>query len=71
MDLGTVKSNLAAGIYDTPEEFVRDVRLIFENCILYNGEASHVSQMCKQVQDAFEKLYNDFQIGFYMKAENQ
>ena len=56
MDLGTVKANLNAGNLQNAENICRDVRLIFENCVLYNGEQSHVSNMCKSVAQEFERL---------------
>ena len=38
MDLGTVKRRMDARIYADPEEFARDVRLIFTNCYRYSGK---------------------------------
>lgn len=69
MDLGTVKSNLKSGQFDEPEEFVADLRLVFDNCILYNGENSPVSVMCKAVRGEFERLVAELQISFYFKRE--
>lgn len=36
MDLGTVRAKLAKGEYAKPAEFARDMRLIWDNCKLYN-----------------------------------
>jgi len=36
MDLGTVREELMADNYDSPENFINDVRLIFENSRMYN-----------------------------------
>jgi len=39
MDLGTVKKKLKGGDYgDNPSLFIHDVRLIFTNCMLFNGK---------------------------------
>jgi hypothetical protein len=65
MDLGTLKSNLKQGIYNSPEQFEADMLKIFDNCILYNGQAAGVSVMCLQVKEEYEKLARKFQLGFH------
>lgn len=35
MDFYTVETKLKAGKYATPEEFIRDAKLIFDNCRRY------------------------------------
>ncbi|KAL7489516.1 hypothetical protein ACHAW6_015193 [Cyclotella cf. meneghiniana] len=37
MDLGTINSQLESGELDSPEEFIRLVRLVFENAITFNS----------------------------------
>jgi len=53
MDLGTVEKNLQSGLYDSVATVERDVKLVFENSILYNGEGSDVGIMAKQLMDKF------------------
>lgn len=66
MDLGTVKNKLQTNQYTKMQDFLSDVSLIFDNCILYNGEQSQVSLMTKVVKDEFRKLYQNLQLDFYL-----
>jgi Bromodomain len=36
MDLGTMEAKLEGDIYATPEGFIRDAKLVFDNCRKYN-----------------------------------
>lgn len=40
MDLGTVKKNLNNNMYETVEECLTDVQLIWENCKTYNDPSN-------------------------------
>lgn len=55
MDLSLVKKRLKEGYYKTIEEVERDVNLVFENAINYNGEDSDVGQKAIELL----KLFND------------
>lgn len=57
MDLGTVKSNLAKNMYSSPEEFAADVRLTFENAMLYNPKGDEVHKIAEELIDRFDVLY--------------
>ncbi|KAI4296470.1 hypothetical protein L6164_036426 [Bauhinia variegata] len=57
MDLGTVKSNLAKNVYSTPADFAADVRLTFNNALVYNPQGHDVYSMAEQLLTRFEELY--------------
>ncbi|KAI8449158.1 Bromodomain-containing protein [Phakopsora pachyrhizi] len=41
MDLETIESKLDANLYSDLDQFLKDCRLIFENCRIYNSEGSN------------------------------
>lgn len=55
MDLSTVDKKLNAGAYDAVEEFINDIKLVFNNCYKFNGPEAMVSMLCQNVESAFEK----------------
>ncbi len=67
MDFGTVERKVAASNpqkpdpnpsnprYSTPDEFVADVRLVFENCFKFNGPDHTISAMGRRVEEVFER----------------
>lgn len=61
MDLGTVKSNFSKKLYTTPVEFSDDVRLTFNNALLYNPKHDPVHGMAEQLLLRFEELYKPIQ----------
>lgn len=61
MDLGTVKSNFAKNLYALPEDFAADVRLTFNNAMLYNPKGDEVHKMAEQLLARFEELYRPIQ----------
>lgn len=57
MDFGTIKCKLRRGHfahYNSVEEFLSDVKLVFKNCFKYNSENSDVFAVGKSVQNFFE-----------------
>jgi len=55
MDLGTVSAKLSKNSYAEPEEFVREVRLVFENAMRYNRPGTDVYSMAEEVLTEFER----------------
>uniref|UniRef100_K3WQ51 Bromo domain-containing protein n=1 Tax=Globisporangium ultimum (strain ATCC 200006 / CBS 805.95 / DAOM BR144) TaxID=431595 RepID=K3WQ51_GLOUD len=66
MDLGTIKTKLDSGGYEGPqgyERFAADVRLVWENALLYNGEDSEIGRSALGLSDIFEQDYQRFVVG--------
>ena len=65
MHLELVKKKLENAIYPEMDMFARDVRLVFENAILYNGETSEVGELAQAMLQKFDKLYSDLVRGTF------
>ncbi|KAG8053021.1 hypothetical protein GUJ93_ZPchr0001g32185 [Zizania palustris] len=61
MDLGTVKSRLAAGHYKSPREFATEVRLTFQNAMRYNPKGQDVHFMAEQLLNMFEEQWPEIE----------
>eukprot|EP01121_Diplochlamys_sp_Union-15-3_P015395 TRINITY_DN5078_c0_g1_i2.p1 TRINITY_DN5078_c0_g1~~TRINITY_DN5078_c0_g1_i2.p1 ORF type:complete len:283 (+),score=71.43 TRINITY_DN5078_c0_g1_i2:49-849(+) len=57
MDLGTIKSNLERGAYETVEDFAEDVRLVWSNALKYNQPGSDIVIMAKELKSIFDKKW--------------
>ncbi|KAJ3455193.1 hypothetical protein MRS44_013793 [Fusarium solani] len=50
MDLSTMEARLEAEQYMTPEDFIKDARLIFENCRQFNDENSLYAKCANKLE---------------------
>ncbi|WPK25909.1 hypothetical protein PUMCH_003245 [Australozyma saopauloensis] len=55
MDLATIERKLNLDAYEDPSQTVEDFNLMVSNCVKFNGEASGISRMAKNIQAQFEK----------------
>ena len=67
MDLGSVKSKLERKVYLSPLDFASDVRLTFNNAMLYNPKGQDVYYMSEQLLSLFDEMFNPA----YRKFENE
>ncbi|XP_074563343.1 LOW QUALITY PROTEIN: transcription factor GTE7-like [Curcuma longa] len=58
MDLGTVKTKLNKGLYPSPAEFATDIRLTFNNALMYNPPGHVVHKFAEQYLLQFEGLFS-------------
>lgn len=57
MDLGTVRSNLVNNVYKCPQDFAEDVRLTFNNALVYNPKGHYVYVMAETLSAKFEQMF--------------
>jgi E1A/CREB-binding protein len=53
MDLGLIRRRLENGFYQNLYSFESDVYLVFDNCILYNGEDSDLGEIAVDLKNRF------------------
>ena len=59
MDLQTIKSRIKCGEYNSLDDFLQDMYLIFSNCVRYNKRQSKVYKAANTLKRYFEKRCND------------
>ncbi|KAK5100608.1 histone acetyltransferase [Lithohypha guttulata] len=50
MDLSTMEERLQADLYPRPEDFIRDAKLIFDNCRAYNNETTPYAKSANKLE---------------------
>ncbi|XP_029159806.1 bromodomain-containing protein 3-like [Nylanderia fulva] len=58
MDLSTIKKKLDSEEYSTPDDFERDMKLMFDNCYTYNSKGSYVHKMGVELEKIFRDLFS-------------
>ena len=53
MDLSTAEKKLNNVEYETADDLASDIQLLVDNCVLYNGKESQISQRAVSLQKAF------------------
>mmetsp|Transcript_1524 Transcript_1524/g.2023 ORF Transcript_1524/g.2023 Transcript_1524/m.2023 type:complete len:2660 (+) Transcript_1524:292-8271(+) len=64
MDLGTVRQKIKDRKYMGPEQFARDMRMIWSNCKIYNQHGSAIWCVADFMSKQFERLYHAWVIEF-------
>ncbi|CAO3598914.1 unnamed protein product [Absidia cylindrospora] len=57
MDLSTIEEKWNRGDYATTDDFEKDIRLMFNNCYLYNPPTLPVHQMAKNLEKVFDEKW--------------
>lgn len=57
MDLGTMKAKMDAQGYTSEEEFLHDMRQIFNNCYTYWKKGDPMWAACEKLEKTFEEKY--------------
>ncbi|EPS67854.1 hypothetical protein M569_06920 [Genlisea aurea] len=64
MDLGTIKTKLSEGVYNSPREFADDVRLVFNNALTYNPKGQDVHTMAEELLQIFEERWGVIELEY-------
>ena len=54
MDFGTVKKKLNHNVYNNIQEYIYDMKLVFDNCIKYNGKENQIAKYAIEIRNQFE-----------------
>ncbi|KAL4441774.1 hypothetical protein ABPG74_008771 [Tetrahymena malaccensis] len=60
MDLTTVKNKINTQSYDTIEDFLDDIQLIWDNCKLYNAQGSWIWKLADKLDKYYKKLIKNY-----------
>lgn len=63
MDLSSIKCKLRRGHfnhYNTIEEFLSDIKLVFKNCYTYNNASSEIYSVGKSIEAYFETIVQTY-----------
>ena len=57
MDLGTIDEKMVKLMYDSPHDAAEDIRLVWSNCMMYNGPNTPYYLLAKKMSTKFEEEY--------------
>lgn len=57
MDLSTIEKKLNDGEYVEPKDFEEDIKLMFNNCYLYNPPSLPIHKMGRQLEKVFDEKW--------------
>ncbi len=60
MDLATVKSKLLRGEFETCDEFLGQIQLIWDNCKTYNNKGSDIYKVCERMEKSARREITKF-----------
>jgi len=69
MDLRTVENNIKKTVYKNPFEFRDQMRLIWNNCRLFNSKGSLIRESGEKIQEYFEHRWENSRIELQVAAE--
>jgi hypothetical protein len=55
MDLGTIKKKLNHNVYENINGFIYDMKLVFDNCVKYNGKENQIAKYAIEIKNIFEE----------------
>lgn len=58
MDLSTIQKKLDDGCYKDEDDFASDVRIMIQNCFIFNGMNHPIALLCTQFQTVFEERFS-------------
>ncbi|CAL9729249.1 bromodomain-containing factor 1 [Monosporozyma unispora] len=59
MDLGTIQEKLSNWEYQSMEEFENDIKLVFNNCYVFNPDGTIVNMMGHRLEEVFNSKWAD------------
>jgi hypothetical protein len=60
MDFSIIKTKLQNNAYENHNNFVEDVLLVFDNCILYNGTEHAIGKAALEIKLEASGLFHEF-----------
>ena len=60
MDLGTVRKKLVHNCYQTAQQFIDDMSLIWQNCYKYNGDSHQISKCAHELESNFKDYFTSY-----------